>query len=222
MKENFHGRANISSEYEDMKWHWYLPKQTTASHSSTLRRALLQDSHCFCRERCRHFQFLLPTSPATTGQKTLVANVLSALYVPSEADKLKVSFFFVFAFLFSRVCVRVSSLLAGQTQSMWKRKDDLQPAILLAVSVSVNHSAHQNSSFVARYTGYPAKHIPLDSRIVPELWMPEISTVIRIQTVAVTVTWSLFYLLISIHTSVLEDRKEHLLQMCCAWLDTYS
>lgn len=127
-----------------------------------------------------------------------------------------------FVFLFSRVCVRVSSLLAGQTRSTWKRKDDLQPAILLAVSVSVNHSAHQNSSFVAQYTGYPAKHIPLDSGIVPELWMPEMSTVIRIQTVAVTVTWSLFYLLISIHTSVLEDRKEHLLQMCCAWLDTYS
>lgn len=132
------------------------------------------------------------------------------------------SFLFCWGFFFILPCVRacVNFLLAGQTQSTWKRKDDLQPAILLAVSVSVNHSAHQNSSWVARYTGYPAKHIPLDSRIVPELWMLEISTVIHIQTVAVTVTWSLFYLLISIHTSDLKDRKEHLLQMCCAWLDT--
>lgn len=88
--------------------------------------------------------------------------------------------FLFFFFILPRVCVRVcvNFLLAGQTQSTWKRKDDLQPAILLAVSVSVNHSAHQNSSWVAQYTGYPAKHIPLDSRIVPELWMLEINTVI--------------------------------------------
>lgn len=145
MKENFHGRANISSEYEDLKWHGYLPTQTTASHSSALRWSLLQDARWFCRERCRHFQFLLPTSPAMTAHKTLVANVLSASYVPSEADKLKVSFFCFF--ILPCVCVRVSSLLAGQTRSTWKRKDDLQPAILLAVSVSVNHSAHQKFQF---------------------------------------------------------------------------
>lgn len=189
------------------------------SYLSTLHWSLLQDAHWFCRERCRHFQFLLPTSPATTGHKTLVANVLSALYV-HRVKQTSYKFPFFAFFILPSVCACVNFLLAGQAQSMWKRKDDRQPAILLAVSVSVNHSAHQNSSWVAQYTGYPAKHIPLDSRIVPELWMLEISTVIHIQTVAVTVTWSLFYLLISIHTSDLEDRKEHLLQMCCAWLDT--
>lgn len=37
----------------------------------------------------------------------------------------------------------------------------------------VNHSAHQNSSWVAPYPGDPAKHLALGSRIVPELWMLE-------------------------------------------------
>lgn len=37
----------------------------------------------------------------------------------------------------------------------------------------VDHSAHQNSSWVAPYPGDPAKHLALGSRIVPELWMLE-------------------------------------------------
>lgn len=96
MKENLHGRADISSEYEDMKQHWYLPKQTTVSYLSTLRWSLQWDAHWLCKERRRRFQFLLPTSPAATGCKPLVATVLPASYVHRVKQTSSKVPFFVF------------------------------------------------------------------------------------------------------------------------------
>lgn len=147
---------------QDMKmleWHWHLPKQTTASEPSAPRRPLLVPKGG--REQ---FQLLLPTFPAATAHKTLMANISQPCVFTEwggQAENLIFSHYFVCDFL-------VLSSSAWDF-SAWGR-GRMNSACPIAC---VDHSAHQNSSWVAPYPGDPAKHLALGSRIVPELWMLE-------------------------------------------------
>lgn len=194
-KEDFLGRAKISSGYEGVEWHWYLPKQTTVSDLSTGRE---------------HFQFLLPTFPAATAHKTLVAKT------PSQPR------------VFTEWGGQAENLLFPPWFSVWfscfippEEEEGRASACPIAC---VNHSAHQNSSWVAPYPGDPG------SRIVPELWMLEKhsnnSDTDSCCYSNLKVFFNFFCFLFFIFHLIPHFRpwswKRAAPPMCCAWLNTYS
>lgn len=169
-----------------------------------------------------HFQVLLPTFPAATAHQTLVAKVLSALCVHRvRRTGWKSPFFpsfWVGFFSFCPLHVWFSCLRR-------RRKEELQPCPIACV----NHSAHQNSSWVAPYPGDPAKHFALGSRIVPELWMLEKhSNNSDTDSCCYSNLKSCFFFLILFFCFHLIPHfrpwswKRAAPPMCCAWLNTYS
>lgn len=137
-----------------------------------------------------HFQFLLPTFPAATAHKTLVANVLSALCVhrvKQTSWKSPFSIILCVIFLFYSPACDFSTRGRGRTS--------VSLSYLLLVSITVHTRIPVELLHIQVIL---PSTLPSAAGLSQSCGCWRNTVIIQIQTVAVTVTWSLFFLFVSI------------------------